>query len=107
MNWQETINWLDGLAAQGQMYQDNVRAGILALQNVPIPRPAVIEEKLRDWQFILDNDLVPERNAVGGSDGGGFSIAGGGGFLGDISPLTIGLGLLLAFAIFGRKKTRD
>lgn len=101
MNWQQTIDWINGLAGRGELYADNLRAAIVVLNAVPIPRPGEIEERLGDWQWLLDTGNVLERPVVGG--GGGVVQAG----ISSISPGMIAIGLLAAFLLFGRKKARD
>lgn len=51
---------MEDLNSKGQLTAQILRDGLMELQAVPIPRPAVVDEKIRDWVYTLDNHLLPE-----------------------------------------------
>jgi len=101
MAWLDVINSMDDMAARGTLTAPILRGGLQELLLVPIPRPGIIEEKIRDWTFALDNKMLPDGPAV--TSGGGYvppiSVAS----LTSSPMLWIG-GVLALYFLFGKKK---
>lgn len=97
---QTVVDWIDGMAAAGSLYTDDLTTAVNTLSNISNP-PPLVGQKLTDWRFILANGLIPDRPPTAGPSVIPPAVAAAASSAAGMSPQTLlGLGALALAALF-------
>lgn len=56
--WLTVIRTIDAANAEGRLTSAMLRSGLATLEQTPAPVPALVLDKIAEWKFTLDNNLL-------------------------------------------------